>query len=220
MASSRAQAEASRLANPSNSNSPTCRKYTLQNPPAEQSMSESSWEQHDDLDTPSSGDESFDQADIRLLPLKEGRSQNPQPSSSKTNDTNSVPIDVPDDERDVSKRIKDLLRADRTLLSDSFATDLEDGDSGRSSLALSGRYSDDYGLPSDKGLLLNHKKSQDEDDKKSFGWRSLFRLHSWWSVLSFFIMALVVVWVAIRGLPWSSAGARGNEFVSCPFATG
>ncbi|KAJ5566760.1 CAZyme family GH3 [Penicillium sp. DV-2018c] len=217
MASSPAQEEAPRLANPSNSNRSTRREYAPENPPAEQSTSESSWENHDDLETPSSGRGSSDRINIRLLPLKKDRSQHAQSSSSTTNHANSVPIDALNDERDTSKRIKGILQANRDFLSDSFATDLEEGDSGRTSVALSGRYSDDYGLPSDKGLLLNHRKSQDEDDKQKFGWRSLFRLHSWWSVLSFFILALVVVWVAIRGLPWSSSGATGNEFQADPW---
>jgi hypothetical protein len=35
-------------------------------------------------------------------------------------------LNVPADERDVSKHIKELLAADRSVLSDSFATDLEE----------------------------------------------------------------------------------------------
>lgn len=162
------------------------------------------------MDTPSS-DESSNQIKMKLLPAKQG-SQDPQPSSSKAT-PNPTPIDVPDHEQDVSKRINELLGADRNLLADSFATDLEDGSSSRNSLALGERYSDDYGIPSDKGLLLNHGKNQ--DDKKS-RWRSRFRLHSWWSVAGFSTIALLLVWLSIRGLPWSSAAATEDEFVSCP----
>ncbi|KAJ5778823.1 CAZyme family GH3 [Penicillium paradoxum] len=205
-----------RQGNFSNPNPPTRHGYTsLQNPSAEQSTSESSWDRHDGLDTPSSGDESSDQIKMIPLPVKQSRLQDPQPSSAKANDQNPTPIDVPDDERDVSKRIKDLLGADRDLLADSFATDLEDGNPSRNSLALSDRYSEDYGLPSDKGLLLNHGKN--EGHKERFNWRSLFRLHSWWSVLGFFTIALVVVWLSIRGLPWSSTTETVDEFRAVPW---
>lgn len=213
MASPRAKAGASRSVK--SSNPPTRRGYTsLQNPTVERSTSESSWEHNDGLDTPSSGDEFSEQANIKLLPLKQGRARGPQPSSSKTNDRQPTPIDVPDDERDVSKRIKELLEADRTALSDSFATDLEEGHSRRDSLVLSDRYSDDYGIPPDKGLLSKDKKS--EDGGKGFDWRSLFRLHSWWNVAGMLIIALLVVWFSIRGLPWSSSGAAVGEYVGLP----
>jgi beta-glucosidase len=66
-------------------------------------------------------------------------------------------------------------------------------------------------MPSDKGFLLKDKKS--EDGEKGFEWRSLFRLHSWWSVVGMLTIALLVVWFSIRGLPWSSAGAAVGEFV-------
>ncbi|KAJ6177856.1 hypothetical protein N7519_008317 [Penicillium mononematosum] len=214
MASPRAKAGASRLVK--SSNPPTRRGYTsLQNPTAEHSTSESSWGQNDDPDTPSSGDESSEQTNIKLLPLKGGRAGDSRPSSSKTNDPKPTPVDVPDDERDVSKHIKELLAADHSALSDSFATDLEEGHSGRDSLALSDRYSDDYGMPSDKGFLLKDKKS--EDREKGFEWRSLFRLHSWWNVVGILTIALLLVWFSIRGLPWSSAGAAVGEFQAVPW---
>ncbi|OQE16274.1 hypothetical protein PENFLA_c028G01569 [Penicillium flavigenum] len=214
MASPRAKAGASRLVK--SSNPPTRRGYTsLQDPTIEQSTSESSWGQNDDPDTPSSGDESSEQTNIKLLPLKGGRAGDSRPSSSKTNDPKPTPVNVPDDERDVSKHIKELLAADRSVLSDSFATDLEEGHSGRDSLALSDRYSDDYGMPSDKGFLLKDKKS--EDGEKGFEWRSLFRLHSWWNVVGMLTIALLLVWFSIRGLPWSSAGAAVGEFRAVPW---
>ncbi|KAJ5437494.1 Glycoside hydrolase superfamily [Penicillium cf. griseofulvum] len=214
MASPRAKAGAWRSVK--SSNRPTRRGYTsLQNPPVEHSTSESSWGQNDALDTPSSGNESAEQAYIKLRPLKHGRAPDAQPSSSKTNDQNPTPIDVPDDERDISKRIKELLEADRFALSHSFATDLEEGHSDRDSLVLSDRYSDDYGIPSDKGLLLKGKKSEDED--KGFDWRSMFRLHSWWNVAGMLTIAILVVWFSIRGLPWSSAGAAVGEFQTVPW---
>lgn len=213
MASPRAKAGASRSVK--SSNPLTRRGYTsLQNPTVEHSTSESSWGQNDDPDTPSSGDESSEQANIRLLPLTQGRAPDPRPSSSKANGPNPTPIDVPDDERDISKRIKELLEADRTALSDSFATDLEDGYSGRDSLVLSDRYSDDYGIPPDKGLLSKDKNN--EDGKKGFDWRSLFRLHSWWNIVGMLTIAILVVWFSIRGLPWSSAGAAIDKFVGLP----
>ncbi|KAJ5972930.1 Glycoside hydrolase superfamily [Penicillium vulpinum] len=210
----RAKVEASRSVDSSNPR--TRRGYTsLQNPTIEQSTSESSWGQNDDMDTPSSGDEFSDQANIKLLPLKQERARDPRSSSSKTNDPNSTSADVPDDERDISKRIKTLLDADRTLLSDSFATDLEEGHSGRSSLALSDRYSDDYGIPSNKDSLLKGKKSEAEE--KGFNWRSLFRLHSWWNVAGMFTIALLVVWFSIKGLPWSSVEVAVDEFKAVPW---
>ncbi|KGO73250.1 Glycoside hydrolase, superfamily [Penicillium italicum] len=214
MASSRAKAGASRSVK--SSNPPTRRGYTsLQNPTDEHSTSESSWGQNDGFITPSSEDESSEQADIKLLPLEQGRAGDARPSSSKANDPNATPIDVPDDERDLSKRIKEFLEADRTALSHSFGTDLEEGHSGRDSLGLSERYSDDYGIPPDKGLLSNDKKS--EEVKKGFNWRSLFRLHSWWNIAGLFTIALLVVWFSIRGLPWSSAGAAIDEFRAVPW---
>ncbi|CAI7659522.1 unnamed protein product [Penicillium palitans] len=214
MASPHAKAGASRSVK--SSNPPTRRGYTsLPNPTVEHSTSESSWGHNDGLDTPSSGDESSEKADIKLLPLQQRRARDPRPSSSKANDSNSTPIDVPDDERDVSKRIKDILEADRTALSDSFATDLEEGDSGRDSLVLSDRYSDDYGIPLDRSLLLKNKNS--EDGKKGFDWRSLFRLHSWWNIAGMLTIALLVVWLSIRGLPWSSAGAAIDGFQAVPW---
>ncbi|KAJ5822619.1 Glycoside hydrolase superfamily [Penicillium robsamsonii] len=214
MASPRAKAGASRSAK--SSNPPTRRGYTsLQNPPVEHSTSESSWGQNDGLDTPSSGDESSEQGYIKLRPLKHGRARDARPSSSKTNGPNPTPIDIPDDERDVSKRIKDLLEADRTALSHSFATDLEEGHSDRDSLLLSDRYSDDYGIPPDKGLLLKDKKG--ENGEKGSDWRSLFRLQSWWNVAGMFTIAILVVWFSIRGLPWSPATAGNDGFQTVPW---
>lgn len=158
-------------------------------------------------DNETSEDEaSENEADVQLLPLKKRNSQ----SSSKSNEQKSSPIDVPDNERDTSKRIEELLASSHDFLPDAFDTDLEDGDSNRSSLALS----DDYGQPSDKGALLKHS---DNDDRKRFDWRSLFRLHSWWNVLGLFTLAIVVVWLAIKGLPWSSAAAAPSGFVGHHF---
>ncbi|CAP86682.1 Pc20g13530 [Penicillium rubens Wisconsin 54-1255] len=214
MASPRAKAGASRMVK--SSNPPTRRGYTsLQDPTVEQSTSESSWGQNDDPDTPSSGDESSEQTNIKLLPLKGGRAGYSRPSSSKTNDPEPTLVNVPADERDVSKHIKELLAADRSVLSDSFATDLEGRHSGRDSLALSDRYSDDYGMPSDKRFLLKDKKS--EDGENGFKWRSLFRLHSWWNVAGVLTIALLLVWFSIRGLPWSSAEAVVGEFQPVPW---
>lgn len=141
-------------------------------------------------------------ADLKLRPLKGSSS----PSSSKSNDRN-LPIQVPDDERDTSRRIKELLAAEDLYLPDTFDTDLEDGDSSRSSLALS----DDYGVQSDKGLLPKHGHSDDEG--KRFHWKSLFRLHSWWNVSGLLIIAIVVVWFSIWGFPWSSTEKAARGFV-------
>ncbi|CAG7944740.1 unnamed protein product [Penicillium salamii] len=163
-------------------------------------------------DPPSSGPEpqsdtsedeiSENEADVKLLPLKPR-----DPTSSSSSSRNPTSIDVPDNERDTSKRIEELLAADRNFLTDAFDTDLEDGDS-RPSVS----FSDDYGLPSDKRLLLEQAGG---DDDKRFHWRSLFRLHSWWNVLAMLTIAIVVVWLAIRGLPWSSTEGRpsGSETV-------
>jgi beta-glucosidase len=173
----------------------------------EGSTSDSPWEQPQEMDTPSSGDESVEtESNLRLLPLKQGKAaQDPQSSSSKSTDPNPT-IDVPEGERDFSKRIEQFLGADRTPLANTFDTDVED-DSARTSLALS----DDWGHPSDKGFLL---KNDGEEEPKGFNWRSLFRLHSWWSVAGFLIIAIVLVWLSIRGLPWSSTGAAISETVS------
>jgi hypothetical protein len=172
----------------------------------EQSTSDESW-QHEGIDTSSGDESSNDEADVKLLPIK---TRDAQPSSSRSDDQTSNQIDVPDNERDVSKRIEELLASNGNILPDAFDTDLEDGDSRRSSLA-----SDDYGLPSDRGLLLKNSKS--EDELKRFGWRSLFRLHSWWNVLALFTIAIVVVWLSIKGLPWSSAKPVQSEPVGRSF---
>lgn len=147
---------------------------------------------------------SENEADVKLLPLKSR-----DPTSSSSSSRNPASIDVPDNERDTSKRIEELLAADRNFLTDAFDTDLEDGDS-RPSVSLS----DDYGLPSDKRLLLERAGG---DDDKRFHWRSLFRLHSWWNVLAMLTIAIVVVWLAIRGLPWSSTEGRLSGSVGYPF---
>lgn len=208
MASPRAKAGASRSVKFSPS---TRRGYTsLPNSTVEHSISQSNLGQNDDLDTPSSGDESIEQANIKLLPLKQGRARDSRLSSPKTNEPNPT-INVPDDERDASERIKEILEANGTIPLNSFSTDLEEGHSDRDSLVLSDRYSDDYGIPSDKGLLLNDIKR--EDVGKGSDWRSLFRLTSWWNVLGLLIIALLVVWFSLRGLGWSSVGAAIGEFV-------
>ncbi|CAG8187863.1 unnamed protein product [Penicillium olsonii] len=137
------------------------------------------------------------EADVKLLPLKSRDPQSPESSSRRP-----AQIEVPDHERDTSKRIEELLASDRNLLPDAFDTDLEDGDTSSFS-----DFSDDYGIPSDKGLL---PKGAEGDDDKRFKWRSLFRLDSWWNVLGFLVIAIVVVWLAIRGLPWSSGKGAGN----------
>lgn len=210
MASAHAKAKVSTV-KPSNKAASTRRSDAPQGS-SEGSTSESAWGQPHEMDTPSSGDESVEnESNLKLLPLKQGKpTQDPHPSSSKSTDPNPT-IDVPEGERDFSKRIEQFLGADRTPLSDSFDTDLE-GDSARTSLALS---DDDWGHPSDKGLLL---KNKGEEETKGFNWRSLFRLHSWWNVAGFLIIAIIVVWLSIRGLPWSSTGAAGSETVSAPYS--
>jgi beta-glucosidase len=169
-----------------------------------QQSSDESW-QHEGIDTPSEGGLSKIEDEVKLLPIK---MRETEPSSSNSNDQTTSPIHVPDNERDVSQRIEELLASNRNFLPDAFDTDLEDGDSRRWSLD-----SDDYGFPSDRGLLLKGSKS--EHEPKRFGWKSLFRLHSWWNVLALFTIAIVIVWLAIRGLPWSSVKASKGLTVSC-----
>ncbi|KAG0160628.1 hypothetical protein PDIDSM_8158 [Penicillium digitatum] len=213
MVSPRAKVGASRSAKSSN---PTHRGYTsLQNPTIEHSTSESNREQKDELDTPSSGDECSEQVYTKLLPLKHDKARDPRPSDSKANDRILTSINVPDDERDISKHINKLLEVDHTALSDSLATDLEEGYSGRDYLVLSDRDSDDHGIPPDKGWLLKDKEN--EYEKKGMDWRSLFRLHSWWNIVGALTIALLVVWLSIKGLPWSSAGAAFDEYQAVPW---
>ena len=162
----------------------------------------------------SDGDSSIDDdANVKLLPLEKPDTLRPKsdrlhytPSASSS----SRPGDDPEEERDVGKRIEQVLETERgNLLAQSFNTDLEDGES-----LLSEGGSDGYGVSADKtrGKLGVNGGGYGDHNTKS-GWRSVFRLRSWWSILLLATAAVLLMWLAAKVLGFSIWGGPAREHV-------
>lgn len=125
------------------------------------------------------------------------------PASSATQ-----PRDAASEENlDVGEAIEQVLERERTMLSESFDTDLEDGGS---HLILSDDDSDGYGIPNDKG---RRKAQHGAGQNWSSGLRSIFPLKIWWQVFPFAVVGLLVMWLATKGLGWLRSEPARDEYV-------
>lgn len=168
----------------------------------------------------SSGDNSFteDEANVKLLPLEIGRNSRKQrrkrpPSHETPAASRSSPLssDVPGEQRDVSKYIEQVLGTERTILSESFDTDLEDANA---HLILSDDDSDHYGVTTAKGQ--RKKLGGAENWNWRSGWQSVFPVKKWWHVLPLVAVALLVIWLAMEGLSLLLAEPARDEYVWVP----
>lgn len=162
---------------------------------------------HAGLPSGESEAEAEDDDDVNLLFAKGGKrtESHYEPASAGA----SIPtMDVPSDEQDVGQRIEQVLERERKeLLSESFDTDLEDGDS---NLVLSDD-DDDYGIPLVRG---SRGKPRVKEDR---GWRSGLRavlpLKAWWHPIPLGVVAIGMIWLAMQGLFWLRAERPRQEYV-------
>lgn len=151
--------------------------------------------------------EAEDEDDVDLLFAKGGKrtESHYEPASASAG---PATMDVPSDEQDVGQRIEQVLERERKdMLSESFDTDLEDGNS---NLVLSDD-DDDYGIPLVKG---SRGKPRDKQDR---GWRSglsaLLPLKTWWHAIPLGLVAIGVIWLAMQGLFWLRGERPRKEYV-------
>ncbi|KAJ5595411.1 CAZyme family GH3 [Penicillium hispanicum] len=160
-----------------------------------------------------------DGANVKLLPLErqdgtEKRRNQQLPSLATPSADHSSPrvSDVPDEQRDVGKRIERLLETEQTVLSKSFNLDLEDGNSFIfSDDDLDG---DDYGHPAVKGQPNGNFL---EGRAWRSGWRSIFSMKSWWHIFGLLVVGLLTMWLTARGLGLSGFGYGTAEYASVPW---
>lgn len=163
----------------------------------------------------SSDDEStLGDEDVKLLPLKKGRDTKRGKKGPTvtfelpTASSSTLPVcDDSDEPRDVGKAIEQVLERERAMLSESFDTDLEDGES---HLILSDDDSDGYGIPGDK-VRRKHKVTESRGWKG--GLRSILPLKAWWHVFPLIAVALLVMWLALKGLNWMQRKSSPDEYV-------
>lgn len=149
---------------------------------------------------------------VKLLPLRKPATtqfHRDQPHDTPSSSSFSLGSgDEPGEERDVGKRIERVLATEqRSLLSRSFNTNLEDG-------VFSDDEDDDYGFPANKsqpGKLGGNGSDHNDGNVKS-GWRSMFRLTSWWSILGLGTVGVLLIWFAVRGLGLSMRSSS-HEYV-------
>lgn len=157
-----------------------------------------------------------DEANIKLLPLKIGRNSRKQrrkrpPSHDTPTASRSSPLssDVPgEEERDIGKYVEEVLERERTMLSESFDTDLEDANS---HLILSDYDSDDSFVPTAKRERKKLRGAENWNWRS--GWKSVFPVKKWWHVFPLVAVALLVIWLAMEGLSWSLAEPARDEYV-------
>ncbi|KAJ5180140.1 CAZyme family GH3 [Penicillium capsulatum] len=175
---------------------------------------------NDDRDAAQLSDDDFsidNDSHVKLLPISKSATNKFRRDQSQDTPSSSslslAPGDEAGEERDVGKRIEQLLATEqRSLLSQSFNTDLEDG----ASLIFSDGEDDDYGFPTDKSHPVRiGTKGSDEGNGRS-GWRSMFRLTSWWSILALTVVGVLLMWLAARGLGLSFGGGS-HAYDSVPW---
>lgn len=165
----------------------------------------------------SSGDESStqDDANLKLLPLdKDTQTQKrrkqvqftPEPSSASAG--SPIPGDESGEPRNVSKAIEHMLDSERDILSETFNEDLNHS---TSRLMFSDDDIDDYGVPTHKGARATLYKDQKPSWKS--GIKSLLHITAWWHVFPLVAVGLLVMWLAMKGLPWVLGGKTVKEYV-------
>lgn len=160
----------------------------------------------------SSGDESTpDDANLKLLPLnkKAQRRKRVQftPDASSAGAASPIPGDVSGEPRNVSKAIEHMLDRERDILSETFDEDLDRA----SRLLMNDDDSDDYGIPTYKGAGATQYKDQKPSWRS--GIKSLLHITAWWHVFPLVVVALIVMWLATKGLPWVIGGKPIKEYV-------
>lgn len=170
----------------------------------------------------SSGDESStqDDANVKLLPLNKNvetktrgkRVQfTPEPSSASA--ASPIPGDESGEPRNVTKAIEHMLDHERDILSETFNEDLHHSSS---HLMFDDEDSDDYGIPKHKGV--GGPPYKDQKTCWNSGIKSLLHITAWWHVFPLVAVALLVMWLATKGLPWVMGGKPVKEYVSAgPF---
>lgn len=152
-----------------------------------------------------------DAEDEDVVKLLSAGAKQTEPHESAASRASLPTSDVPSDEQDVGLRIEQVLERERNnMLSESFDTDLEDGNS---NLVLSDD-DDDYGIPLVKA---SRGKPRREDQGWKSGLRTVFPLKAWWHAIPLGVVAVGVIWLAMQGLYWLRSERPGAEYVSFLF---
>ncbi|KAJ6150924.1 hypothetical protein N7470_007518 [Penicillium chermesinum] len=155
----------------------------------------------------SSDDQPLDHAaDVKLLPLKA------QGSSKSDRSPQNTPSTSDGEPYDIGQRIEQVLRNDRSALSESFNLDLEDGDSLR---ALSEADDEDY------GALLQKDQQDTYAIEEQRGWRSkipaALRGRPLWQVGLLLVAGVLLMVFAANGIRWRFLSDQPGEFDSVPW---
>jgi hypothetical protein len=146
--------------------------------------------------------EDEDNDNVKLLPVKA------KPDAASSN--RSLPMeDVPEDDQDVGLRIEQVLERERkSMLGESFNTDLEDAHSH----LMFDDDDDDYGVP-----LVKDSRPKDGGGRGLRGW---IPLKKWWHAIPMGFVAIGVMWLAMQGLYWLRSERPRKEYVWIPFPLG
>ena len=160
----------------------------------------------------SSGDESpQDDANVKLLPLVKKAQQQKRvqftPEASSASAASPIPGDESGEPRNVSKAIEQMLDRERDILSETFDEDLNRA----SHLLIDDSDSDDYGVAGYKDSDTRRYNVQKPGWKS--GIKSLLHITAWWHVFPLAVVALLVMWLATKGLPWVMHKNPVKEYV-------
>lgn len=159
----------------------------------------------------SDDDSPQDNANVKLLPLDKKAQQQKRVQLNSTASSASASSPIPGDEsgepRNVSKAIEQMLDRERDILSETFDEDLNHV----SHPLMDGGDSDDYGFPGYKDSDTRRYKVQKPDWKS--GIKSLLHITAWWHVFPLAVFALLVIWLATKGLPWVMYKNPVKEYV-------
>ncbi|OOQ90321.1 putative beta-glucosidase E [Penicillium brasilianum] len=164
----------------------------------------------------SSGDESStqDDANVKLLPLnknvetkRRGKRVQFTPEPSSASAASPIPGDESGEPRNVTKAIEHMLDHERDILSETFNEDLHHSSS---RLMFDDEDSDDYGIPKHKGV--GGPPHKDQKTCWNSGIKSLLHITAWWHVFPLLAVALLVMWLATKGLPWVMGGKPVKEY--------
>lgn len=163
---------------------------------------------------------SEDEADVRLLPVKTSTESSSRKAANFNSDRNDPSDDENEEQCNVGERVELVLKRERALLSDSFDTDVEGGDSHEGSLILDTEEADYAMLKSNAGWRkplwrTNIGRGTWQGRLRSFrsASESIFRLHSRWQIGVVAIAALLLIWGAMEGLMKISHNSPSSYFV-------
>lgn len=122
-------------------------------------------------------------------------------------------VSVPKEQRDVGKRIEGFLESERrTLLADSFRTDIEDANT---DFVFSDDDGFDFEEEDEYGSPIKTRNEEGEGSRWKRYRHAIFGKKTWWHIGGFFVGAIFLIWIALQGLAWyRSDGQQGYVSVT------